>query len=472
MPEDSVIALILAAGAGTRMKSAKPKVIHEVLGTPLIRLVVQSVIAAGCQRVLTIVGHEAQTVIEALPIGVQSVFQHDRTGTAKAVLTAREALKGEDGYLLVAYGDMPLLRPETLRLLVDVCKDKAMAVLTASVDNPSGYGRIERDALGAIVGIIEDKDATSEQLGIHEINTGIYCFALDGLWERLQRIGNDNAQSEYYLTDMVEVCRAEGAEVASLQLNDPTEAHGVNSRVQLAEVAALLQQRVNARWMAEGVTMLAPDLVWVSPDSELGSDVVIHPMTFVTQKSVVGDGVQLGPSTRLVNSTVGAGSVIEESKVVDSIIGKNCDVGPRSYLRPGTVLADHAKVGASVEIKKSVIGAGSKVPHLSYLGDTTVGPDVNVGAGTITCNYDGEHKYPTEIGAGAFIGSDTMLVAPVRVGAGATIGAGSVITDDVPDRALGLGRARQVNKEGWVAAKGEDGRTRSDDEYHNEQKGA
>jgi bifunctional UDP-N-acetylglucosamine pyrophosphorylase/glucosamine-1-phosphate N-acetyltransferase len=435
------------------MKSEKPKVIHEVLGTPLIQLAAGAAASAGADRIVAIVGHKSDIVTAALPAGVESVYQSDRTGTAKAVATAHQALADETGYLLVMYGDMPLLRPETLRQLCDVCHGKAMAVLTATVENPSGYGRILRDHDGAIIDIVEDKDAASEVLAIHEINTGIYCFALDGLFDRLGRIGNDNAQKEYYLTDMVKVCRAEGAEVTTLQLTDPAEGGGVNSRAQLAEANAVLQRRVNERWMNEGVTIVAPDLVWISPDCEIAPDTEILPMTTIAAKSHIASGAVIGPSTRIYGSTVGAGSVIEESVVRDSTVGENCTVGPRAYLRPGTVLCDGAKVGTSVEIKKSVIGPGSKVPHLSYIGDAELGGRVNVGAGSITCNYDGAAKHATVIGDDVFLGSNTMLVAPVTLGDGAVTGAGSTITDDVPADALALGRALQVNKEGWAKRK-------------------
>jgi len=327
-----------------------------------------------------------------------------------------------------------------------------MAVLTARVENPSGYGRVVRDYTGAIVGIVEDKDASPSELGIREVNTGIYCFALDGLFERLARIGCDNAQGEYYLTDMVKVCCAEeGVRVTSLQLTDPEEAHGVNSRSQLAAAGLILQRRINEHWMDEGVSIVAPDMTWISPDCELENDIEILPNTLLAGGTRVARGSRIGPNTQLYGVQVGAECVVEDSIAYDSVMGKRCVIGPWSYLRPGVVLADEVKVGASVEVKKSTVGRGSKVPHLSYVGDTTIGEGVNVGAGTITCNYDGYKKSPTVIEDRVFIGSDTMLVAPVTLGADAITAAGSVITEDVPADALALGRARQTNKEGWVS---------------------
>ena len=419
----------------------------------MIRLVASTARSAGCERILAIVGHKAEEVAAVLPDFVECVHQPERIGTANAVAVAADALRDADGYLLVMCGDMPLLRPETLRQLIDVCQGRCMSVLTAHVENPSGYGRIVRDKTGTMCSIVEDKDASPSVLAINEVNTGIYCFALDGLFERLACIDNDNAQGEYYLTDMVKVCCAEGSKVTSLQLTDPEEAHGVNSRAQLADAAAILQRRVNARWMDEGVSIVAPALTWISPDCELEADVEILPNTVLARGTKVAHDCVIGPNTRLYGVRVGAGSVVEESIGYDSVMGERCVIGPRSYLRPGNVLDSEVKVGTSVEIKKSIIGRGSKVPHLSYMGDATIGEDVNVGAGTITCNYDGHKKSPTTIGDRVFVGSDTMLVAPVTLGEGSVTAAGSAITEDVPAGALAFGRARQVNKENYWAGK-------------------
>ncbi|MCL2679875.1 MAG: bifunctional UDP-N-acetylglucosamine diphosphorylase/glucosamine-1-phosphate N-acetyltransferase GlmU [Coriobacteriia bacterium] len=450
MKADRVTALILAAGAGTRMNSDKPKVVHEILDTPLIQLVIGAAKNAGCERILTVVGHKEEQVRAVLPPAVECVHQPERKGTADAVTVAADALADSTGYLLVMCGDMPLLRPETLRQLVAVCLDRCMAVLTAQVENPSGYGRIVRDETGSIAAIVEDKDATAEELSIKEVNTGIYCFALDGLFDRLAKINNDNAQGEYYLTDMVEVCRREGETVIGLQLTEAEEAHGVNSRVQLAQAGSILRDRINEKLMETGVNIIAPELTWISPDCVIEHDVDILPNTIVAQGTSIKSGSVIGPNSRIYGAAIGADCRVEESVVLQSSMGDRCYVGPYSYIRPEVTLGDEVRVGPSVEMKKSTVGNRSKIPHLSYIGDATLGEGVNVGAGTVTCNYDGVKKSPTVIGDGAFIGSDTMLVAPVTIGKNSITAAGSTIGQDVPDDSLALGRARQVNKDGWV----------------------
>jgi len=450
MKSNTVTALILAAGAGTRMKSDKPKVVHKVLDIPMIQLVATAAKEAGCARILTIVGYKKEQVSAVLPKAVECVHQPEQKGTANAVVVAADALKGSDGYLLVMCGDMPLLRPETLRQLIDVCRDRSMAVLTAQVENPSGYGRIVRDETGSIAAIVEDKDASSAELMINEVNTGIYCFALKGLFERLEKIDNDNAQGEYYLTDMVKVCRGEGEDVIGLQLTEAEEAHGVNSRAQLAQAGALLQKRVNERLMEKGVSIVAPEMTWISPDCEIDHDVEILPNTIIACGTRIKTGSVIGPNSRLYAANVGANCTVEESVVRESCMGDACEIGPYAYIRPEVKLGDGVKIGTSVEVKKSTIDDGSKIPHLSYIGDATLGKKVNIGAGTITCNYDGMKKSQTVIDDGAFIGSDTMLVAPLNIGKNSITAAGSAIGEDVPDDSLALGRARQVNKDGWV----------------------
>ncbi|MCL2379928.1 MAG: bifunctional UDP-N-acetylglucosamine diphosphorylase/glucosamine-1-phosphate N-acetyltransferase GlmU [Coriobacteriia bacterium] len=450
MSSANVTALILAAGAGTRMKSDKPKVVHEVLDTPMIQLVIAAAEKAGCERILTVVGYQEDQVRAALPQSIECVHQPSRKGTADAVVVAADALADSSGYLLVMCGDMPLLRSATLRQLVAVCQDRCMAVLTAHVENPSGYGRIVRDDTGSIAAIVEDKDASPSELAINEINTGIYCFALDGLFDRLAKIDNDNAQGEYYLTDMVKVCRADNEPVMALQLTDAEEAHGVNSRAQLAQAGTLLQRRTNEKLMAAGVGIVAPELTWISPDCQIDHDVNILPNTIIAKGTKIKSGSSIGPSSRIYGANVGADCVIEESIVRDSTMGDRCQIGPYAYVRPEVTLGNDVKIGTSVEVKKSTIGDGSKIPHLSYVGDATLGTGVNIGAGVITCNYDGVKKSETIICDDAFIGSDTMLVAPLTIGKNSITAAGSTIGEDVPDDSLALARARQVNKDGWV----------------------
>ncbi len=447
-------ALILAAGEGTRMKSALPKVAHRILGVPLVRYAVDAARAAGCDRIVVVTGHGAEAV-EVLVDGEECVRQEQQLGTGHAVMSAADALADLTGPLVVLSGDSPLLRAETIRRLVAARETSGAAavVLTTTLLDPSGYGRIVRGADGRLEAIVEDKDLTPAQRSLFETNTGTYCFDAAILFEHLRRLGNDNSQGEYYLTDMIAVLRAEGLGVADVATDEPNETLGVNSRVQLAEAAKIMQARINHDHMLAGVTMTDPDLVWIAPTVRIGRDVVLEPMTFLLGATTVADGCTIGPDSRVTDSRIAQGATVDSSVVTGAVVGECASVGPRAYLRAGTVLEARTKVGTSVEVKNTTIGEGSKVPHLSYIGDATVGKDVNIGAGTITCNYDGERKHPTVIGDGAFVGSDTMLVAPVTIGAGATTGAGSAIAKDVPDGALGVERCEQKNVTGWATRK-------------------
>ncbi len=444
-------ALILAAGEGTRMKSDLPKVAHPVLGVPMVRLVLDAARAAGCDPVVVVTGHGAD-IVEALVEGAACVRQAEQLGTGHAVMCAEEALAGFDGSLLVLSGDTPLMRPETMRALVGARADAGAgcAVLTARIPDPM-LGRVVRGEDGLVDRIVEAKDATPAEAALDEVNTGTYCFDARSLFEHLHRLGSDNAQGEYYLTDMVALLRAEGLPVVAVTTDDPAEGMGVNTRVQLAEATRLLQARVNEAHMLAGVTMSDPTLVWVAPTVRLGRDVVLEPMTFLSGDTTVGDGSVIGPSARVEDSEVGRGARIDSSVVRGVKVGDGASVGPMGFLRPGTRLEARAKTGAFVEVKNSTVGEGSKVPHLSYIGDAEIGKEVNVGAGSITCNYDGWEKHRTTIGDGAFIGSDTMLVAPVNVGAGAVTGAGSAISKDVPADALAIERTEQRTVTGWAA---------------------
>ncbi len=446
----SAIALILAAGEGTRMKSDLPKVAHEILGVPLVGYVVRAARAAECEPML-VVGHCAGTV-EALVPGVKCVRQDEQLGTGHAVMCAEEALTGFGGSLVILSGDSPLMRPETMRALVSAreASGAAVALLTAHMSDPAGYGRVFRDTSGGIERIVEEKDLGDELRSMTEVNTGTYCFDARVLFDHLHRLNTDNAQGEYYLTDMVGVFASEGLGVAAVTADDALETMGVNTRVQLAEASAAMQARINETHMLAGVTMVAPQMTWVGPDVSICRDVVLEPMTSLMGSTFIADGAVIGPGSRVVDTRVGEGAVIDSSVVLGSEIGPRATVGPMAYIRPGTVMAAGAKAGASVEIKNSRIGEGSKVPHLSYIGDADIGKNVNVGAGTITCNYDGERKHATTIGDGAFIGSDTMLVAPVEIGEGAVTGAGSAIAKDVPPLSLGIERCEQRNIEGWA----------------------
>ncbi len=443
-------ALILAAGAGTRMKSSKPKVAHEILGKPLVRWVVDAAHAAGIDSVVSIVGH-GRDQVEPLLSDTTMVVQEEQLGTAHAVLVAHEALAGKSGSLVVLTGDSPLVKPSTIEELVRTREESnaAVVVLTMEAENPFGYGRIVRDDAGDVMAIVEQKDCTPEQAEITECNSGFYCFDIELLFSALEEVSTDNAQGEYYLTDVLGIARNRGQRVLAYKAQDPTECLGVNSRIQLAQATQILQQRINEAHMAGGGTMMDPKPPWIGPDVTIEQDVEILPMTILLGKTSVATGSVLGPNTRLTDVLIGPNCTVDETVGIEATMEEGVTCGPRAYLRPGTYLCEHAKAGTHVEIKKSTIGPGSKVPHLSYIGDATVGRDVNIGAGSITCNYDGEKKWPTTIGDNCFVGSDVMMVAPVNLGENSLIGAGSVITKDVSAGALGLGRARQTEIEHW-----------------------
>lgn len=448
-------AIVLAAGAGTRMKSKKPKVAHEVLGKPMVRWVIDAAREAGLSRVVTVVGHEREQVIPLVESDTQIAEQYVRRGTADAVNSCREQLGDFKGSVVVLSGDCPLIMPSTIRKLVEMREraDAAVVVLTMELDDPTGYGRIVRDAAGEVERIVEQKDANEAEAAITECNSGFYCFDGEALFDALLKVSNDNAQGEFYLTDVLSICREAGRAVLAMPTADSAECLGVNSRGQLAQATKQLQRRINERLMAEGVTMTDPDLVWVGPDVKVARDVELLPLTFLYGKTSVGEGSVIGPNTRLTDTVVGRGCTVDETIAIESAIDDGASCGPRAYLRPGAHLCEDAKAGTHVEIKKSTVGKGSKVPHLSYIGDAFIGEGVNIGAGSITCNYDGAKKHSTIIGDGAFIGSDTMMVAPVNIGAGAIVGAGSVITEDVQPDSLGIARAEQQEVKGWAEKK-------------------
>lgn len=461
----AVTAIVLAAGEGTRMKSARPKVVHEVLGRPMVSWVVEAARQAGADRIVAVVGNGAAQV-EALfadAPDVECVLQAERLGTGHAVRTALEAAGVSDGKVLVLCGDTPLLRPETLSGLVQAAdSSRGGALLTMEYADPTGYGRVMVGVDGCVERIVEQKDCTAEEAACTTCNAGVYCFDGALLAAHIGELGCENRQHEYYLTDMVAVLRSHGAPMLASGCTDGEELMGVNSRIQLAEATKAMQRRINRAHMAAGITMLDPDQVWIGPDVQIGRDTQILPGTMLWGATRVGEDCVLGPQTRLTDTVVGDGCVVDETVAVRATMGNGVNCGPRAYLRQGTVLKDGAKAGTHVEIKNSTIGEGSKVPHLSYIGDCTMGSDVNVGAGTITCNYDGKYKHPTTIGSGSFIGSDTMLVAPVNVGERCTVGAGSTITQDVPDGALAVERSQQRTVNGWLPKwrRGQDGDAR------------
>ena len=438
MTLDAVV--VLAAGEGTRMRSAVPKVLHEVAGRSLLGHVLAAVGPLGARRTLVVVGAGREAVTASLPPGAQAVVQEEQRGTGHAVRTALDAAPDVTGTVLVLYGDMPLLTTETLRSVA-----AAPTVLTARLADPTGYGRILRGADGRVTGVVEERDATPEQRAIDEVNAGVYAFEAASLREALSTLGTGNAQGEEYLTDVVGSLDLRAVE------GDPQEVAGVNDRAQLAAAGAVLRDRVVRAAQLAGVTVTDPLSTWVDVTVTLEPDAVVEPFTILRGTTRVESGAVVGPYSRLVDTTVGAGATVLSSTCTGAEIGPQANVGPYSYLRPGTRLGRRAKAGGFVEMKNAVVGDGSKVPHLSYVGDTTIGTGSNVGAGTITVNYDGVEKHRTTIGDDVRIGSDTMLVAPVTIGDTAYTAAGSVITQDVPPGSLGVGRARQRNVDGWVA---------------------
>ncbi len=450
-------AIVLAAGEGTRMKSRHPKVMHNVLDRPLVWWAVNSAREAGAERIVVVVGNGADEVrgYFAGEKDIEFVEQAQRLGTGHAVKVVRDALGGFRGPVVVLSGDSPLVRPETISSLVDHNRagHYACTVLTMTPPDVTGYGRVYSEG-GEVKSIIEHKDCTPEQREqLRECNSGVYCFCGGRLTANIDSIGNDNVQGEYYLTDMVGIYVGMGEPVSSIHAEDYSELLGVNSRIQLAEATRVMQRRINERHMAAGVTMLDPDSVWIGAEATIGQDTTILPGTMVFGRTTVGTDCVLGPNTRLTNATVGNDCVVDESIIVDSAIDDCVSCGPRAYLRGGTHFLRGAKAGTHVELKNATVGEGSKVPHLSYIGDTQMGSGVNIGGGSITCNYDGKHKNRTTIGDNVFIGSDTMMVAPVTIGDGALVGASSCITQDVPADALALERSKQTIVEGWAAAR-------------------
>ena len=452
--------VILAAGKGTRMKSALPKVLHRAGGLPLIEHVFRAAGALSPQTTTVIVGHQAETVEQAVPkrLGLSFATQQPQLGTGHALLQAEPLLAGRQGTVVLLSGDVPLLRPATLQALVRTHRERAAAatVLTAVVDDPHGYGRIVRDesAGRAIAAIVEHRDATPEQRTIAEINSGIYAFDLDGLFDALKAIGAANAQGEYYLPDLVTIYRARGRVVETVVAGDPREILGVNSRKELADVGAILKATRNEALMESGVTIVDPATTFIGPDVTIGADTTIHPGVYLEGRTAIGSDCVIHSGVRIVDARIDDGVVINNFCVIcESHVARGARIGPFAHIRPQSDVGEDAHVGNFVELKKTTLGRGTKANHLAYLGDATIGERVNVGAGTITCNYDGVAKHPTVIEDGAFIGSDSQLIAPVRVGKGAYVAAGSSITSDVPADALGIARAKQTNKEGWVAKK-------------------
>jgi len=442
-------AVILAAGKGTRFKSELPKVLHKVLGKPMLWFVVKAAKEAGADEVIVVVGHKRELVEEFLKRefpDIKSVYQEEQLGTGHAVMCAAELLKGCQGKVVVLNGDAPLIRPEDIRAIAETEGD--MVVLTAETEDPTGYGRVVRDA-SEVLYIVEEKDATEEEKRIKEVNSGVYAFDCQKMVSSLKELSNDNAQGEYYLPDLLKIFKEKGYKVVAVKSKDFDSLRGVNNRHELSVVERILRDRIIKEFQLSGITVHQPETVYIEPEVEIGEDTEICGPAYIRGKTKIGKGCYIGPYCDIADSQIGDRAVIEASSWIrGALLKESSSVGPFAKIRPGTVLEKKAKVGTFVETKKAHLEEGAKANHLTYLGDCRVGKNTNVGAGTITCNYDGFNKWFTDIGENVFVGSNTLFIAPVKVGDGAITAAGSVITKDVPPNALAIARAKQVNLPG------------------------
>jgi bifunctional UDP-N-acetylglucosamine pyrophosphorylase / glucosamine-1-phosphate N-acetyltransferase len=449
--------VILAAGLGTRMQSRQAKVLHRAGGKTLLEHVLSTALElTPPERIFVVVGHQAEQVRQTVRAPVGFIEQKEQKGTGHAVMVGREALAGLGGYLMILYGDCPLLRAETLRQLIaaEIESDAAGVLVSAHMADPTGYGRVIRDAHGRVEAVVEQKAGTPAQLAIREANMGIYCYRADLFWKHLDEIQPNNSAGEYYLTDMVEILHRAGHSVGALAIGDAREALGINTRIELAEVDAIFRERKRRELMLAGVTIENPPTVTIDAAVEIGMDTVIEPFARILGHTRIGENCRVGAGAIIHDSELAGGVEIGPyTLIAGSKLARGVEAGPFARLRPGAEVEEGAHIGNFVELKKTRLGAGAKANHLAYLGDAQIGAKVNIGAGTITCNYDGHLKHPTTIGEGAFVGSNSTLVAPIEIGAGAYIAAGSVITDPVPADALGVGRARQVVKEDWARKK-------------------
>ncbi|QNK88151.1 bifunctional UDP-N-acetylglucosamine diphosphorylase/glucosamine-1-phosphate N-acetyltransferase GlmU [Sporosarcina sp. resist] len=445
-------AVVLAAGQGTRMKSDLYKVLHPVCGKPMVEHVIDHIRGLGIGRIVTIVGHGAETVEETLGEKSEYALQQEQLGTAHAVQQAERLIGDLDGTTIVVCGDTPLIRSETMEELIAHHKATGAkaTILTANADDPTGYGRIIRGESRQVLRNVEQKDATPEEQKVTEINTGTYCFDNRTLFETLKKVKNNNTQGEYYLPDVVGILQSENALVSAYVTGDFSETLGINDRVVLAEAERVMRRRIAEKHMRNGVTIINPESTYISAAAEIGRDTVLQPGTMIEGHTVIGNKCVIGPNSQIVDSVIGDNTNVHSSVVLSSRIGSTTAIGPFAHIRPDSDLGDSVKIGNFVEVKKATLGEGSKVSHLSYIGDAKIGSHVNVGCGTITVNYDGKNKHLTTIEDNAFIGCNSNLVAPVTVGKGAYVAAGSTITKSVPESSLAIARARQENKEGYA----------------------
>lgn len=447
-----MMAVILAAGKGTRMRSKLPKVLHKVGGKPMLQHVLDAAVEAGAADKVVIVGHEAE-LVEAMVAGQGKIaLQAEQLGTGHAVMQAQEALAGFTGTAMILCGDTPLLDGAELKKFYEAhqASGAAATVLTAVMDDPFGYGRIVRDEHGNVQAIVEQKDATEEQKLIKEINTGIYCIECPLMFDVLSTLTNNNAQGEYYLTDVLWKLREAGKKVGGVITDDCDMVMGINSRKQLSVAEGVMRQRILDKLMDEGVTIMDPASTFIEAGVKIGRDTIIYPYTWLEGTTEIGEDCEIGPNSRFTNVKIGNDCHLQFVYGHDCVVNNSVTAGPYVHLRPDTVLSDKVKIGNFVEVKNSNIGEGTKLPHLTYIGDSDIGSGVNMGCGCITVNYDGHKKHRTIVGDNAFVGCNTNLVAPVTVGPNTYIGAGSTITKEVPEGDLGIGRARQTNLKGWA----------------------
>lgn len=444
--------IILAAGKGTRMKSKLYKVLHPVCGKPMVEHIMNRVEETHPQEIITIVGHGADMVKEQLGTRSEYALQAQQLGTGHAVMQAAQFLEGKKGTTLVISGDTPLLTTETLNNLFEYHQGKnaSATILTAQAPNPAGYGRIIRDHVGIVEKIVEQKDASLEEARVKEINTGTYCFDNELLFDALGKLNTDNAQGEYYLTDIIEILKSEGKIVAAYQTEDFDESLGVNDRVALAEANRIMRNRINHQHMVNGVSFINPDATYIDEGITIGAETVIEPGVYLKGQTVIGSECLITAGSEIVDSTIGDQVVVKSSCIEESRVHNNVDIGPFAHLRPKAEIKATAHIGNFVEVKNAEVGEGTKVGHLTYVGDATLGKEINVGCGVVFVNYDGKNKHHTTVGDNAFIGSASNLVAPINIGEGAFIAAGSTINQDVPKDAMGIARARQVNKEDYA----------------------
>lgn len=454
----SIASIILAAGKGTRMKSSFPKVLHNVAGNSMISYSLELTKLLGIKNRVVVIGQEADRIkeeVHKIDSGVTFALQEKQLGTAHAVQQAESSLHGFSGIILILYGDVPLLRSSTIKRLIDCHTDlnASCTVLTALLEKPEGYGRIIRGAEGRLTGIIEQRDLAKKQEYITEVNAGIYCFDSKKLFSMLKMVNNDNNQQEYYLTDVIKILLKKDNIVTTVSVEDKEEILGINTRMDLSLISRALYLRNAIEHMSKGVTVIDENNTYIENNVHIGQDTIIYPFTIISKGTVIGENCHIGPYTHLIHSSIDQDTIIYSSVVEKSKIGKKTKVGPYAHIRPDSIISDEVRVGNYVEVKKSFIDTGSKVGHLTYIGDATLGKKVNIGAGTITCNYDGKKKNPTTIEDGVFIGSNNSLVAPVTIGKDSYTGAGSTINTDVPARSLAIARARQKNILDWAENK-------------------